>query len=143
MHARPLRTSTGLKNVTFSSIGPALTVKIVRVGVTWVASHVLALGPRSPSQWNTAPSTLMYPAQPRVCDRGRSGQREMRRQVTYVLVVPELRPCRHRGRPIVHIEPAVECRRPHREGNCGREEGLLLGTNQWGETAAPELEKGQ
>ena len=60
------RTSIGLRNVTLSNIGPACTVMIVRVGVTCVESQVLALPIGEPSQWYASPSTLMYPAQPRV-----------------------------------------------------------------------------
>jgi hypothetical protein len=58
----------GLRNVTFSRIGPAWTVRIVRVGVTAVASQMLPFpGIGWPSQWYVIPSTLMYPVQPSIC----------------------------------------------------------------------------
>jgi hypothetical protein len=57
----------GLRNVTFSCIGPAWTVRIVHVGVTAVASQMLAFPIGWPSQWYAIPSTLMYPAQPSIC----------------------------------------------------------------------------
>ena len=41
----------------------------------------------------------------------------------------------------MRIEPAVECRRAHGEGDCGRKEGLLR--KGWGEPVAPELENPQ
>lgn len=58
-----------------------------------------------------------------------------------MLVVPKRRPRRHWIRPIIRIEPAVECRRAHSERDCGGKEGLLRESR--GEPVAPELENTQ